>query len=91
MVWASVLSPKQSANSTDGGDIECIDLCDAQPLDETLGILKLREVAQYRETNEANRRVPAGEAGRPPDTGPVERGVRPHLWLALGSKKQPVP
>jgi len=32
-------------------------------------------------TNQAKRRVPAGAAGRPPDTRPVERGVGSLLTL----------
>jgi len=32
-----------------------------------------------RLANQANRLVPAGAAGRPPDTGPVEREVRRHV------------
>ena len=35
-------------------------------------------VKKRRLTNQAKRRVPAGAAGRPPDTRPLEREVRQH-------------
>src|SRR6202008_1825409 len=39
-------------------------------------------------TNQAKRRVPAGAAGRPPDTRPLEREVRPRRgdWPNLNGR-----